>query len=183
MAQKGSSDLIRYITERKWTVDKKSERRRYLCRLARQSRTDPDIAGKIGGMLIYNQVLEQLLKDIVEESLYYIKAEIWPVKVELDPDLESATFGKVIDYFRQYATVEENRDQILSDLKKYNTKRNQVVHDLFDIHDLKRLGHELDDYAYLADEIIQLLEEYDRQVSDNFAQLEKKPEFRKFLKT
>jgi hypothetical protein len=132
-------------------------------------------------MLIYNQVIEQYLFDIVDMSIHYIKAEIYPVQIALDVELDKATFGKVIDYFTQYATMEPNRDLILSHLKKFNSKRNQVVHDLFDIRDMDTLGRELDKYAVLADEIIELLAKYDDQVYDNFSRLEQKMDFRKFL--
>ena len=172
-------DVVSYVANRQWEVDQKADRKRYLYRLAQQSKKDPDIASKIGGMLIYNQVIEQFMTDIVKMSIQYIKAEIWPVVVEMDIDIDKATFGKVIEYFKQYATVEPNRDQLLSYLKKYNTKRNQVVHDLFDVQDLSTLGRELDEYAKLADEILDLLMEYDNQVCGNFCQLCKREDFRK----
>jgi hypothetical protein len=109
----------------------------------------------------------------VEKSIHYIKARIWPVSVDLEVELDNATFGKMIEYFRQFATVEPNREKILSDLRKFNIKRNQVVHDLFDIENLENLAQELNDYADLADEIIWLLTEYDKQVCENFCTLSK----------
>lgn len=172
-----TNDVVAYMTNRKWEKDQKAQRKRYLYRLARDSKNDPDIASKIGGMLIYNQVIEQFLADIVEMSIYYVKAKLWPVEVELDIDLDKATFGKVIEYFKQYATVEENREKILSHLKKFNTKRNQVVHDLFDIESLDNLAKELDEYADLADEILRLLMEYEKQVCDNFCTLDSRMDF------
>jgi len=175
-------DLSTYMTQRKWLEDNRLQRRKYLIRLARESKRDPDIASKIGGMLMWNQVIEQMLKDIVETSIWYIKARIWPVSVELQIDLDSATFGKVIDYFRQYATLENDREEILSHLKRFNSKRNQVVHDLFDIPDLNKLGRELDGYASLAEELLKLLEQYDSQVCDNFLELEKRVGLKKKVK-
>jgi len=174
--------VVTYMIERGWMVDQKTERKRYLHRLARQSKYDKDIASKIGGMLIYNQIIEQFLVDIVVMSIYFIKAETWPVSVSLEIDLDKSTFGKIIEYFKQFATVEPNRELILSYLKKFNIKRNQVVHDLFDVQDLRNLADELDDYAQLADEIIELLAEYDNQVCENFCALEKRVDFRKFAK-
>lgn len=172
--------IVDYMINRKWSVDQKIERKLYMYHLAQASKSDPDIASKIGGMLIYNQVIEQFLHDIVEMSIHYIKAEIWPVSVSLDIDLEKVTFGKMIDYFKQFATVEPNRELILSYLKKFNTKRNLVVHDLFDINDLDKLADELNDYAELADEIICLLKRYDKQVCDNFSDLDARVDFKHF---
>lgn len=168
-----------YMRNQNWQADQKKGRRRYLHRLAQHSRNDPDIASKIGGMLIYNQVIEELLTSIVEMSINYIKAEIWPVSVSLEMDLEKATFGKIIEYFTQFATVEPNRELILSHLKKFNIKRNQVVHDLFDIEDLSKLGQELDEYARLADEILRLLTDYEEQVCENFCRLKETPRYSK----
>lgn len=165
--------FLTYLSNRQWTVDQKSGRKFYLFRIAQQSKDSKDFASKVGGMLIYNQVIEQFLTDIIEMSIYYIKAKIWPVTVQLDAELDKATFGKVIEYFRQFATVEPNRDKILTCLKKFNIKRNQVVHDLFDVEDLRVLAQELEDYADLANEIIMLLDEYDNQVCYNYCQLEK----------
>ena len=174
MTQKNISE---YMKKRQWEKAKTAKRKRYLYEIARNSKKDNDIAAKIGGMLIYNQVIEQFLSDIVQMSIYYIKAEIWPVEVELEVDLEKATFGKIIEYFKQYATVEPNREQILSHLKKFNTKRNQVVHDLFDIESLENLSRELDEYADLADEILRLLIKYEDQVCSNFCALNDRMDF------
>ena len=91
-----------YISQRKWNTPAKTERIRYLHRIAQNSKRDRDISGKIGGMLIYNQIIEQFLSAIIEMSIYYVKAEIWPVTVSFDVELDKATFGKVIDYFTQY---------------------------------------------------------------------------------
>jgi hypothetical protein len=89
----------------------------------------------------------------------------------------------MIEYFKQFATVEPNRELIIAHLTKYNTKRNQVVHDLFDVEDFNNLGAELVEYGDLADEIIRLLDAYDDQVCANFCALEQrncyKPEEKK----
>ena len=174
-------DVVSYMVGRQWTVDQKAERKRYLHRIARQSKYDKDIASKIGGMLIYNQVIEQFLTDITRMSIYYIKADLWPVTVELDIDVDKATFGKVIEYFTQFATIEPNRAQLLSYLKKFNSKRNQVVHDLFDIQDLGNLAQELDEYAKLADEILKHLVEYEDQVCENFDALSNEVDFSQYV--
>ena len=171
-------DIAKFMQQRQWEQDSTAQRKQYLFRLAQKSKDDPDIAAKIGGMLIYNQVIEQCLSDIVDLSIAFIRAEIWPAAVEMDIDTDKATFGKVIDHFQQYATIEPNRDTILSYLKRYNSKRNQVVHDLFDIPDLKKLARELDEYASLAESILLLLMEYEDQIRENFRGLAQRVDFR-----
>ena len=173
--------IVSYMVEKKWNTDRKMDRKLYLYRLAQQSKYSQELSSKIGGMLIYNQVIEQLLEDIVELSIQFIKAEIFPETVSLDIELDKATFGKMIDHFKQFATIEPNREQILSYLAKHNSKRNQVVHDLFNIEDLQQLGEELDDYAHMAEDLISMLLDYDNAVCDNFRALAKRVDFRKYL--
>lgn len=173
--------IVSYMVEKKWNLDRKMDRKLYLYRLAQQSKYSQELSSKIGGMLIYNQVIEQLLEDIVELSIQFIKAEIFPESVSLDIELDKATFGKMIDHFKQFATIEPNREQILSYLTKHNTKRNQVVHDLFNIEDLQQLGEELDDYALMAEDLVSLLLDYDKAVCDNFRALAKRVDFTKYL--
>lgn len=170
-------EIVSYMVNRKWADDIKGDRKAYLFRLAMKSKTAQDISGKIGAMLIYNQVIEQFLADIIELSIFYIKAEIWPASVALKVDFDKVTFGKMIELFRQYATIEYNRDILLSYLKKYKVKRNEVVHNLFDIADLNQLSKELDEYADLAEEIVYLLLEYDNQVCEKFCDLERRVDF------
>ena len=59
-------DIILYMTNNKWQDDLKGDRKRFLLNLAKESSGESSIASKIGGMLIYNQLLEECLKDIVE---------------------------------------------------------------------------------------------------------------------
>lgn len=180
-ALKSDEKFQQYIKQRKWALDQNTDRKMYLFRVAKKSTENQDFAAKIGGILIYNQVIEQFLADIIEMSIYYIKVSVLPDSVSLDVEPDKATFGKMIEYFRQFAIVEPNREKILADLKKFNTKRNQVVHDLFDVEDLGKLYHELADYAELADEIIILLDAYDNQVCRKFCQLEKKLDLQKYF--
>ena len=174
-------EIVAYMINRKWADDIKGDRKAYLFRLAMASKTSQDISGKIGAMLIYNQVIEQFLADIIELSIFYIKAEIWPASVALKVDFDKVTFGKMIELFKQYATIEFNRDALLSYLKKYKVKRNEVVHNLFDVEDLEELSKELDEYAELAEEIVYLLLEYDNEVCEKFCNLEQRVDFHQLI--
>lgn len=174
-------DIIMYMVDEKWGNDLKGDRKSFLLKLAKDSAANSDIASKIGSMLIYNQLLEEYLKDIVEYSAYYIKAEIWPADVDLSFDFSRATFGDLIRSFKRFAMKEYNRDVILSDLTKYNQKRNEVVHHLFGIEDLSALAIELDEYAVLAEEIFYLLLEYDNCICDKFCDLSRRVDFQDFI--
>lgn len=173
--------IVKYMIERKWADDEKTDRKVFLWKLAQKSKEEKDVSHKIGGMLIYNQLIEEFLKDITELSVNYIKAEIWPADVCLKLDFSKMTFGKLINEFKQYATIEHNREILLEYLHKYNVKRNEVVHHLFGIEDLEKLAIELDEYALLADEIVHLLVEYDNSVCEKFCDLDTRVDFNDFV--
>ena len=172
--------IVNYMIDRKWAKDEKAERKVFLWKLAQESKNQKEVSHKIGGMLIYNQLIEEFLKDITELSVNYIKAEIWPADVCLKLDLSKLTFGRLINEFKQYATIEHNRELLLEYLYKYNLKRNEVVHHLFEISDLNKLAIELDQYALLADEIVGLLVEYDGFVCEKFCDLDMRVDFNDF---
>lgn len=174
-------DIILYMTNNKWQDDLKGDRKRFLLNLAKESSGESSIASKIGGMLIYNQLLEECLKDIVEYSVYYIKAEIWPADVDLSFDFSKSTFGELIRSFKRFAMIEFNRDIIIEYLTKYNKKRNDVVHHLFEIENISALSVELDEYAIFAEEIFYLLLEYDNCICEKFCDLTNRVDFKDFL--
>lgn len=174
-------EIVKYMVEGKWKDDEKADRKLYLFKLAQESKSQKDISHKIGGMLIYNQVIEEFLKDIVEYSVNYIKAEIWPTDVHMKFDFSKATFGSLINYFKQYATKEYNRKYIIEELTKYKEIRNQVVHNLFNIEDFDKLSIKLDEYASVADEIVVLLIEYDSSICQKFCDLSNRVDFNDFV--
>ena len=173
--------IVKYMIERKWADDEKTDRKVFLWKLAQKSKEEKEVSHKIGGMLIYNQLIEEFLKDVTELSVNYIKAEIWPADVCLKLDFSKMTFGKLINEFKQYATIEHNREILLNYLQKYNLKRNEVVHHLFGIEDLEKLAIELDEYALLADETVYLLVEYDNSVCEKFCDLDERVDFNDFV--
>lgn len=169
--------ILEYMINGDWKNDIKINRKIELWKLARESQGNVEISHKIGGLLIYNQVIDEFLKDIVEYSIYYIKAEIWPASFALEIDFGKKTFGQNINLFKQYATIENNREILLAYLEKFNKKRNEVVHKLFSVSNLEKLKEEIDEYLVLADEIIHLLCEYDNSICEKFVDLDKRVEF------
>ena len=170
-------NIVQYMIEESWRDDKKEERKVMLFNMAREGKEKEDLASKIGAMLLYNQVIEEILKDIVQLSINYIKAEIWPSEVYMSFQFSKSTFGAIIKGFEQYATIEYNRDILLKSLDRYNKQRNEVVHNLFSVKDLNNLAKELDEYSLDAEEIIGLLLEYDGAVCEKFEDLATRVDF------
>ena len=68
----------------------------------------------MGALLIWQQVLEQFLKEIIEISIGYIKAEIWPTKIDLKVDFERKTFGQIIADYENFSLDFKNKQKTLN---------------------------------------------------------------------
>ena len=66
-------EIVKYMVKEEWKTDLKRKRKLELWNLAKESQQDVDVSHKIGGLLIYNQLIDEFLKDLVEYSIYYIK--------------------------------------------------------------------------------------------------------------
>lgn len=170
-------EILDYMVNKEWLKDRERIKKMQLLNLVRTNYDANNLSNKIGSILIYNQLIEQFIKDIIEISIYYIKAEIWPAEVELKVDFDNKTFGQTIKLFEQYATKENSRDEILNKLKDFNKKRNEVAHKLFTVDDLKKLDSQLDSYRVLAEKTMVLLLQYYEAVSYKLEDLADRVQF------
>lgn len=173
--------IVEYMVRGVWQTDIKEKRKFELWNLAKESKKDVDVSHKIGGLLIYNQLIDEFLKDIVEYSINYIKAEIWPASFALKIDFSRKTFGQNIELFKQYATIEHNREILIKYLERFNKKRNQVVHNIFVLEDMQKLKEEMDEHFELAEEIVFLLVEYNNCICEKFIDLSQRVDFKDFV--
>lgn len=170
-------EIIEYMINGNWKTDIKRKKKMELWKLAKESQGDVAVSHKIGGLLIYNQLIDEFLKDIIKYSIYYIKAEIWPASFALNINFEKKTFGQNIELFKQYAMIEPDRDVLLEYLTRFNKKRNSVVHNLFVIEDMQLLKQDIDNYLLIAEEIIELLCKYDNNICHKFDDLDRRVDF------
>ncbi len=173
------SETINFMINKEWKKDYKRERKNFLLTIAKKCENSDEISDIIGGMLIYNQLIEQLLKEIIICSIQYIKAEIWPTSVRMNLNFDKATFGTLIEYFKQFAVEEYNYDVITKHLNSIKKTRNNVVHHLFDIPDIENIKYELKEYYDKSYKLVLLLNKYYDQISYNLHDLENRVEWNK----
>lgn len=127
------------MNTKEWWIDKFKSRKIELLRPARRVHFNSSISQKMGAMLIWQQVIEQFLKEIIQISISYIKAEIWPTKVDLKVDLNEKTFGCIINSYDTFSIDFKDKQYIIDILKKINKNRNKIVHRIFEIEQLEGL--------------------------------------------
>lgn len=174
-------EVLEYMINREWEKESKLTRKKYLLELAKESKDSSSISSKIGGMLIFNQITEQLLKEVIVSSIAYVKAEIWPTDVEFSISISKATFGKLIEFFKQFAIKQNNSEELVKFLEKLNVSRNEIVHKLFDIDEVALLGKKLDKYGELAESVIVLLMKYYSGICEYFYDLDRRVDFEDLL--
>ena len=125
-----------------------------IAKKCKDSKKEKDL---IVGVLLYNQLIEQFLKDAIYTSIVFLKVSIYPNKIYIKLDLDSFTYGQLIKYFKNVAIIDYNREIIIQYLNDIKPIRNKIVHNLFDINDIKI---ELKDYYEKSEELFMLLLEY-----------------------
>ena len=68
--------ILEMMSNPSWWIDKQKKRKIDLLRSARKVYRQSSISKKMGSLLLWQQVIEQFLKEIIELSVFYIKAEI-----------------------------------------------------------------------------------------------------------
>lgn len=170
-------EVLEYMTNKEWTKESKIERKKSLVRMAKSNMKSKKLENKIGGVLILNQIIEQLLREVIISSIAYIKAEIWPSEVELTIQTSKATLGKLIELFKKFVIKEYNREVLIKLLERLLIYRNKLVHNLFDIKDVKSICKELMEYDKLSESVIELLIEYYNAISEQLFELDQRVNF------
>ncbi len=137
--EKYDKQIFEMMANPSWWIDKQKKRKLVLLASARTTRWNSSISKKMGALLIWQQVLEQFLKEIIEISIGYIKAEIWPTKIDLKVDFERKTFGQIIADYENFSLDFKNKQKTLDKLRMVNKNRNEIVHKIFNIDDLVKL--------------------------------------------
>lgn len=173
--------IFESMKDKKWWIDKFKTRKLELIKSSRKIHSSSSISQKIGGILLWQQVIEQFLKEIVQISLTYVKAEIWPIKVDFKVDYDKKTFGQIIEIYTNYSVDYEDRPKIIEQLKIINKNRNLIVHKMFEVENLDDL-EELFESSYDSHEgLLQLLLDHYILVANNLESLEKKVDWKGLL--
>ncbi len=169
------------MKEKDWRIDKLKKRKLELLKPVRNIHNTSSMPRKIGGILMWQQVIEQFLKEIIQISVSYVKAEIWPAKIDLRVDLDEKTFGSIIRLYENFSVDFENKDKTVEILKNINKNRNKVVHKIFEVETLETLE---DYFEYNFDNyqgLLELLLDHYISICDLLEDLNKRVDWEEFL--
>ncbi len=173
--------IFESMKNKDWWIDKFKARKIELIRSCRKINSNSSISRKIGGLLLWQQVIEQFLKEIIQISLTYVKAEIWPTKIDFKIDYDKKTFGQIIDMYKNYSFDYEDRPKIIGFLKTINDNRRMVTHKMFNVEDLEELENLFESSYDIHEELLQLLLDHYILIGDNLEELNDRVDFEHLL--
>lgn len=173
--------IFEAMKNKDWWIDKFKSRKIELIRSCRKINSNSSISRKIGGLLLWQQVIEQFLKEIIQISLTYVKAEIWPTKIDFKIDYDRKTFGQVIEFYKNYSVDYEDRPKILEHLKTINDNRRTITHKMFEVENLEDLEDIFESSYNIHEELLQLLLDHYILVGNNLEDLKTRVDWEDFL--
>lgn len=173
--------IFESMKNKDWWMDKFKARKIELISSCRRINSNSSISRKIGGLLLWQQVIEQFLKEIIQISLTYVKAEIWPTKIDFKIDYDKKTFGQIIDMYKNYSVDYEDRPKIIGFLKTINDNRRIVTHKMFNVEDLEELENLFKSSYDIHEELLQLLLDHYILIGDNLEELNDRVDFEHLL--
>ena len=173
--------IFEAMKNKDWWIDKFKARKIELIKSCRRINSNSSISRKIGGLLLWQQVIEQFLKEINQISLTYVKAEIWPTKIDFKIDYDRKTFGQVIEIYKNYSVDYEDRPKILGHLKTINDNRRTITHRMFEVENLEDLEDIFESSYNIHEELLKLLLDHYILIGNNLEDLKKRVDWEDFL--
>ncbi len=174
-------NIFEAMKNKDWWIDKFKARKIALIRSCRKINSNSSISRKIGGLLLWQQVIEQFLKEINQISLTYVKAEIWPTKIDFKIDYDRKTFGQVIEIYKNYSVDYEDRPKILGHLKTINDNRRTITHRMFEVENLEDLEDIFESSYNIHEELLKLLLDHYILIGNNLEDLKNRVDWEDFL--
>lgn len=154
---KYDKQIFEMMSNPSWWIDRQKRRKQELLKYARRVHSNSSISSKMGGLLLWQQVLEQFLKEIIHISISYIKAEIWPTRVDLKVNFKNKTFGVILNDYENYSLDYKDKSKILTKLKLVNDNRNTIVHKIFEVDNLENLETYFEESFNTYEDLLPLL--------------------------
>lgn len=174
-------DIVDYMVNKKWENCEFESQKLKVLSLLRNINPNEDIVVKLGKVLLCIQMEELLLKEAIIISNNYIRAEIWPSKVDLNINLNDKTFGGLITYFKNNSIEDDNKSTLIKVLYRQNNLRNHVIHKLFENKNLNLLNKRIDRIIMEFEFVLAVLLEYYNTVCWKLYDLSERVDFSQFL--
>lgn len=121
-------EVIQRISNKRQWPNIKAFRIVKLIRIAEKAYSQNSVDGRISSILIYHQIVEEFLRNLLELSNLYVQAKIWPSRIELKVK-DIMMFGQLIQAHNSSIHF-EGKKELLNKSKTFNQTRIKYVHKL-----------------------------------------------------
>ena len=123
-------ELLRKIANYKdWPGIENTDLIIQLMRLVNKQFDKRSIEGVLASVLIYQQIIEEYLINLMKMSHLYVKGEIWPSRINF-PIKKKMMFGDILDSHK--LTIDfDKKNVLLEKCREFNEIRIKFVHKLF----------------------------------------------------
>lgn len=98
----------------------------HLLSVANKQITNNTLEGVLSATLIYQQVMEDLLLNLLKMSHLYVQGEIWPSQISF-PINKKLMFGQLLDQHKLSIDFDQ-KDLLISTARNFNQMRVKIVH-------------------------------------------------------
>ena len=127
--------------------------------LADKAISKKSIEGYLAGLLIYQQLAEEMIKLLLKDHEFFIQLSVFPAEIKF-ADKSKAMFGRVIEDLKNAITLDESKFEIIELANKLNSIRIELVHGLTKIPNLKQVKAKVLKAKKLFDD---LFEKFDQE--------------------
>ena len=127
------------------------------------------VEGYLAALLIYHQLSEELLKILIEDCQFFIRASVYPLNIDF-PTTKKAMYGKSLEHLRRSVDF-ENRDIFIQKCQELNLVRNKTVHGLTKTTSVEEVRKNLEQVKTLFYEIYRIWDyshDWFRQIFSDF---------------
>ncbi len=157
------SELIEKIKDStKWPAFERPDFLDELDEIAFQVFNKATIEGYLASLLIFQQLSEEIVRQLLLESQFFIQLSVFPAEINFI-EKHKLTFGQVIDQLKSTISF-QNKEEIISACDELNRYRNDFIHRLTKRTSLADIETQTRQVADLYREIYRL----SRQAHDTF---------------
>lgn len=109
-----------------------------LNKLADKSIGKNTIEGYLAALLIYQQLVEEIIKLLLKDHEFYLQLSVFPAKIKF-ADKSKAMFGRVVEELKNTVTLDDSKYKIIEIANELNSIRIELVHGLTKMPDLRRV--------------------------------------------
>ena len=143
----------------KWPSIDRPEFSGKLDEIADDAFSNPDERSCIASVLIYQQLVEELLKVLLQSCNFLVQARLLPIEIKFS-DSDNKMFGRLIEDFKRTIVV-PNKEKIIEIANRINYHRIKIAHGLTKRESLK-------DLLKSAQEVRDLFEKFFKYYDDAY---------------